>query len=181
MSSEFLKYRDIWQSPNYRIRSHSLELWESHRHLFPSYFESALDIGCGLGRLMRRLNGQEIDAWGIDITSNCLESKAWQEKFIEMNLWEMDLGRKFDLGICTDVMEHIPPEHVKEVLRRIFKHCDTTIFSIANSLSHWLGYDLHLTVKPLDWWIETFESVGPAPEVLTVNNPRQNVYHLRWK
>ena len=179
MISEQAKYYAVWKAPEYRIRSHSLELWESHRHLFPKHFESALDIGCGLGRLMREWDKQGIDAWGVDIASNCLEAK--QEKFIEANLWEMDLGRRFDLGICTDVMEHIPPEYVKEVLKRILAHCDTTIFSIANCPSHWNGYDLHLTMQPLDWWVETFESVGPTPEVLIVNNPRLNVYHLKWK
>ena len=52
MSSERLKYEEVWSHAEYRKWSHSLNLWTDHPEIFPKY-ESALDIGCG--RLVNKL------------------------------------------------------------------------------------------------------------------------------
>ncbi len=177
------KYEAVWELDVYRIKCHGLNLWENHREIFPDHFRSALDIGCGLGRLMATWNDEGIDAWGVDLVSNCLAPEIlikWGDRFIVANLWEMELGMRFDLGVCADVMEHIPEDHVAEALQRIASHCDETIFSIANQPSNYSGYNLHLTQKSLDWWLGMFQSVGSEPEVLSIVT-RKNIYHLRWR
>ncbi|KKL15753.1 hypothetical protein LCGC14_2502440 [marine sediment metagenome] len=177
------KYEAVWSLDIYRIKCHSLNLWENHREIFPENFRTALDIGCGLGYLMAAWNEEGYDAWGIDIAANCLASDIsarWGKRFIVENLWEMELGVHFDLGICADVMEHIPEEFIERTLKNIARHCNETIFSIANFSSNSLGHNLHLTQKPLDWWLGMFQSVGPEPEVLSLGG-RNNVYHLRWR
>ena len=177
------KYEAVWHHSAYRYKCHGLDLWQKHRGIFPEHFKSTLDIGCGLGYLMAAWNEDGYDAWGVDLAANCLDTSVarhWGKRFVVANLWEMELGMRFDLGVCADVMEHIPEEKVPLALERIARHCDETIFSIANSPSNFLGYNLHLTQKPLDWWLGMFQSVGLEPEVLPIIT-RKNVYHLRYQ
>lgn len=181
--SERQKYKKVWEVSNYGRAGHGLRLWRERREYFPVEFKSGLDIGCGRGKLMACWCGLGIDAWGLDLVENCLDEEVkrlWGHRFVLQNLWEMDLGRRFDVGICADVMEHIPEEKVSEALKRIMDHCDITLFMIANFPSQRLEYQLHLTLKPLDWWLETFCQVGSEPEVLPYDR-REDVYTLRWE
>lgn len=74
------------------------------------------------------------------------------------------LGMEFDLVCCSDVMEHIPEEFVPVVLSEISNYTKkngTMIFSIsANPARKFFedGENLHVTCKPLEWWIQAFEN-----------------------
>lgn len=175
-------YTAAWEMQEYRQKCHSLDLWHSHREIFPLKFNSALDIGCGLGLLLWEWYFAGKDAWGVDWTYNCLDTHVKQfygHKFKQQCLWEMDMGRRFDLGICTDVMEHIPEDKVDAVLERIRSHCDTVIFKIANFPSQVLGYNLHPTRKPADWWLERIRAAGGKAEQLFIPTDRKE-YFFRW-
>ena len=88
--------------------------------------------------------------------------------FIHSNLWSKWHG-PFDVGYCCDVMEHLPPEKVDAVLKRIFKNCESCFFSIhfgEDSFRKVVGHPLHLTVKPFSWWLDKLKEYG------TVNDAR---------
>jgi 2-polyprenyl-3-methyl-5-hydroxy-6-metoxy-1,4-benzoquinol methylase len=160
VESERAKYDKVWQNPVYRIACHSLKLWQDRRELFPSKFSSALDIGCGLGSLVDVWNYNGIDAWGVDISRNSISHNlVSDDKIIYTCLWEMEWNRKFDFGICTDVMEHIPEEFVHSSLAHIAACCNEVLFKIAHEPNSLDGEMLHLTRKPARWWIDKMNHV----------------------
>ena len=164
---EARKYARVWGVREYRLKCHSDVLWRDHRDLFPDQIESVIDIGCGLGRLIARLNGEGIDACGVDLVPEAsLEPEvydAYGDQVYAACLWEFDPGRVFDLGICCDLMEHIPETYVNDVLRRIATYCRGAIFKIANFPSRSLGEELHLTRQDGDWWEDAFIAAMGAP------------------
>ena len=177
---ERAKYQAIWTSPEYRRKCHGLEIWQRHRDLLGPRPARALDIGCGLGRLFAAWNRDGIDGWGIDIADNSLEpevAQAWGHKRVLGCLWEMDWPERFDLGICADVMEHIPEERVRFTLERIAAACRRTVLQIAEFPSHHLGHTLHLTIKPRDWWVRQAEVFG-AVRVLELEGDGRPKHYL---
>lgn len=166
---EQAKYQRAWNDPAYRQACHSLSLWESHRDWFPKQFETAIDLGCGLGHLYAFWNTQGVEAYGFDIAVNCLHpvvAKQWGHRFVYGCLWEMKLGRKFDFGICADVMEHIPPAKVDATLRCMGQHCDELLFKIAHEPNKLGNEVLHLTLQPATWWVTVMQAVGGKAELL---------------
>lgn len=72
-------------------------------------------------------------------------------------------GSLFDVVCCSDVMEHVPEEYVGDVLSEINHYTKidgAVLFTISgvpakNSFMH--GENLHVTVKPFEWWKEKFD------------------------
>ncbi len=179
------KYRDCWGAPEYRLVSHSLKLFEDRPEIFP-VFNSALDIGCGAGRLLDVWNRAGIETWGVDIAENCLDpdiAVKWSHCLRIACLWEMEWDRRFDLGICCDVMEHIPPEHVDETIRRIGLACNEVIFKIAHEPNGFLGHTLHLTLHPWSWWVKQLQAAGGSAEYLGIATRANGIQDsvIRWR
>lgn len=69
-----------------------------------------------------------------------------------------------DIVVCTDVMEHIEPEFVDDVLkdiRRLTK--DTAFFSIYMKEAMKVlpdGRNAHISQHPYEWWKEHLEAAG---------------------
>jgi len=183
------KYLRAFETPGYRDKNQGLLLWQNTRGIFPAKPKSAIDIGCGDGRLFSVWNLAGIDGWGVDFINVLDKFHGFKEKFVEANLWEPLLSRRnydvtnldsaeapkypparFELGVCADVMEHIPPEKVDEVLANICPLAEHTIFEIANYPS--IYGDLHLSLHDEGWWYKKLAEHG-TPELL--ENKREGV------
>ncbi len=158
-SRERSKYEMAWSHEEYRLVCHGHRLWSERSDLFPPLPSSALDIGCGLGWLVNEWTDQGIDAWGVDIAANCLDPNM-SGHFEQVCIWDMDLGRTFYLGVCADVMEHIPTEMVPRTLSKIAAHCEVVLFKIAHEINTFHGETLHLTLQPARWWMSEMNRVG---------------------
>ena len=188
IEAEAAKYQHAWTKPVYRVGSHSLALWHRNKelHLFPQQFATAVDIGCGRGVLFGLWNDQGKEAYGIDIAKNALDAKVrvkWGHRFKVQPIWEMDFGHQLDVGVCTDVMEHIPPQFVDQSLQRIAATCRTAIFKIAHVPCVWNfgGPQLHLTIQNSVWWRDCMKRIGGTVEFLgTVIRVTHKDSLIRW-
>ena len=149
--AEKLKYDDLWKQPVYRVKSHGLDLWTTRRDLFPAEFDSVVDLGCGHGRFFATMIKEGKNAYGVDFDPAYLDPEIrekYGDRFFAQCLWELDMpGKYFDLGVSTDVMEHIPEAHVGEAIEHMSAHCAKMIYKIACHGSKSLGHDLHPTIK----------------------------------
>jgi SAM-dependent methyltransferase len=123
-------------------------------------FTSALDLGCGTGFLIARLASRGLDVAGVDGSPEALNfvPADIRNKILTLDLTiPRDLG-KYDLVICCEVAEHLPPQHA-----------DTLVDTICRCASEWIfftaavpgqgGYG-HLNEQPHSYWIEKFAQRG---------------------
>lgn len=113
--------------------------------------ESIIDLGCGTGKAGAELARNGFEVWLYDHV-NASEVNL---PFTLGNLWNIPERFTAHWFYCCDVMEHIPPEKVDDVLDNIARVSTRGgFFQIALFDSEWFGEVLHLTVMPQLWWIE---------------------------
>jgi hypothetical protein len=74
---------------------------------------SVLDAGSGLGTLVEELRELDVDASGIDALDRLTEP----------------LEHKYDLILCVDVLEEVPPAATERVLENLCGSADRVLFS----------------------------------------------------
>ncbi len=118
--------------------------------------KSVLDFGCGkgfLGRFVKENLSRDIEYVDYD--------PGIPGKDV------LPTGREFDLVITTDVMEHIEPQCVDEVIRTMERLCTRTMINdIAcyKDLSifktgPYIGSERHLIIEQPSWWREKFKEI----------------------
>jgi len=112
--------------------------------------KTLLDFGCGRSKLSKALKN-----YGSPVV--CTDYDPGRPKKAKLP------EGQFDLVTCTDVLEHIEPEHLDEVLRTIkSKTLKAAYFVVdcvpANTLLP-DGRNAHLTVQPGMWWQLQLEHV----------------------
>jgi uridylate kinase len=135
-----------------------------YRALLIKFFfrpKRVLDIGCGLGYLVKYLRMLGVEAWGLEISDYAMQNALPEAKpYIK----EGDIRQipfkddSFDLVTSFDLLERIHPEDidqaVKESKRVTSKFIFHKIYTEENTLLKRLhGDDLSLvSVHTLSWW-----------------------------
>jgi 2-polyprenyl-3-methyl-5-hydroxy-6-metoxy-1,4-benzoquinol methylase len=162
------KYRRIWGFPEYRKHSPG-EAALNEALPFLSKGKTLVDLGCGTGRAAQSLQSKGFEVTGIDFAGNCLDENV-DIHFIESCLWDLPKSLIFDVGYCTDVMEHIPKRKVHAVLRGIFDStfygCFFQIATFEDRFGSKIGEPLHLSVEPAERWAEALEKHWPYVKML---------------
>lgn len=151
------KYREMWNQRIYRDTSPGENVADTFvDFLWIDASHTVIDFGCGTGRGGKRI--QELTDASVrlvDFADNCLDPG------IDLPFTIADLskpiGMKADFGFCCDVMEHIPPSQVLDVLRNILACTPKAFFQISlvpDVMGSLIGEPLHLSVHPHEWWME---------------------------
>ncbi len=149
--------------------------------------DTVLDWGCGTGRAARKFHDHGMPTLMIDIADNCLDpiikqivnQEGAELHFINACIWEEEPFAEVggDFSFACDVLEHIPEQHVHDVLRNI---ADCTAAYAYMQPHHrrdkWgtQGHDLelHLTVRPREWWTQQIERHFKIIEIHHEPDPR---------
>jgi hypothetical protein len=179
-ASERTKYEAIWKHDSYRKVSPGLEgVHQALARLDPDPGSSICDFGCGTGRTVLYLMKNGFDAFGVDITETAVESPI---PFIEAALWDGSKLPKVEYGLCTDVLEHIPTERVRETLQAMHDACSVAVYldidTIPDSFGVLIGRRLHMTVMSAESWKELLGQFWPVVEDYTTGE-RQAVFVCR--
>jgi SAM-dependent methyltransferase len=124
--------------------------------------KSVLDVGCGLGanlEIFKRKGAN--DVMGLDRFPSDYSLLSGHE-YLQHDLSKpFDLGRKFDLVICTEVAEYLSPGREKELIQSLARHANKLIlFSAAEPNQPGLG---HINCKPLASWLSYWQDAGWEP------------------
>lgn len=168
--AEQAKYEKAWSLPAYRDHAPGEFTAKAFVDIArPSPGDQVIDFGAGTGRgaLMIALMGR-CKVQMLDFAENCLDEDVrdmLSTQSQSLSFAKQDLRKEIKnyakYGYCTDVMEHIAPEHVRTVLINILKSAQHVFFQISTLPDHFgkeLGEELHLTVKPFEWWEEQLKA-----------------------
>ncbi len=122
--------------------------------------KSIIDFGCGKAvGYLNPINFESkeyknvSDFWGVKEVTLYDPGVKKYEKYPE---------KKADGIICTDVIEHIPPQDINKFIEDLYKLSNKFIFVVAaTNLAQKTfknGKNVHLTIKSRDEWISLFKS-----------------------
>lgn len=164
--TEAQKYAAMWSFPQYRVTSPGEQVAQVAIDVCGITAEhDVIDFGCGTGRggkAIAEKTGAQVLL--VDFAANSRDENA---KALPFEIADLTQPMSFaaDLGYCTDVMEHIPPEDVQAVIDNIMRCVDGCFFQISlvpDNMGALIGQPLHLSVFPVEWWLEKFAAYKVA-------------------
>jgi SAM-dependent methyltransferase len=147
----FYRESELAQSSLYcpRILDKTLELFNP---------KTALDLGCGTGMSMDYLMARGVSVTGIDGSDLAIKRARHPERMIKHNLnRELNLGKKFDMVWSYEVVEHIHPRYVENLVKTFSNHSDLIVMSAAPPGQ---GGEGHFNEQHPSYWIAMFSRVG---------------------
>lgn len=156
-------YDSYWKQPNRRDESSSDDPVPLARQILTASGPGRiLDIGCGMGALVRELLKQGADAYGLDVSSVAVArcNDAIPGRFHVASVLALPFpDDSFDTLISTNCLEHLAPEDVAPALLEMHRVCRKNLFlhvaTGPDGDGHW-----HLTIENRGWWEKAAFAVG---------------------
>jgi SAM-dependent methyltransferase len=141
--------------------------WEGFARLVVEAFapRGVVDVGCGAGDALAGLRAvaPELPLLGLDSSGPALEhARALGLPVREADLARaarIELGDPFDVALCLEVAEHLPPWHAGSLVRLLATR-RAVVFSAARPNQ---GGTLHVNEQPPEYWARRFRAAGMAP------------------
>ena len=120
--------------------------------------ESVLDAGCAIGFLVEALRDQGVDAYGFDISEYAISQVPEELRdYCWVGSITDPLERSYDLTVCIEVLEHLPPELAETAIANLAGHSSRILFSSTPSD---YAEPTHLNVQPMEYWVGLFARHG---------------------
>lgn len=117
--------------------------------------ESVLELGCGRGYVLKRLEDAGIPCRGADISTHAnMTTVASTNRIVDLCLdgqWVVD-DAHFDLCVSMSLLENIPEELLPHLVAEMQRTCKRGLHGINFEAS--AGDDTRATVRPWKWWRE---------------------------
>lgn len=123
-------------------------------------FENSLDLGAGDGYYSVVLNEMGTHVYAIELAA----AAALIPKTVQVYIHDLrepltaTQGRVFDLVLCIEVAEHLPPETADTLCDTIARHCERLLVFTAAQPGQ--GGHGHVNCQLSEYWREKLESKG---------------------
>lgn len=164
--SERRKYEKVWSDRAYARQADGEPLVDLAFEIMGCKVgETLIDWGCGCGRPAAKFQAKGLTVVGFDIAKNSMDDNV-RVPFLTRCLWDLpNDGVSSDYAFCTDVLEHIPPDHLREVMWNMRKRTRVAAFIQVCTVLDTSGPKmnppevLHLSVMSADAWKEKLKSI----------------------
>jgi SAM-dependent methyltransferase len=124
---------------------------------------SVLDVGCAMGFLVEALRKRGVEAWGIDVSEYAISQvDETVREYCQVGSITDPPDRRYDLTVCIEVLEHIPPAEADAAIASLCASSDRLLIS---STPEDYSEATHLNVQPVEAWSAALAREGFLREV----------------
>lgn len=178
-------YSREWFLAHNALKSEYRAVAEVIHELFANEASDCIDVGCGMGLIIERL--QEL-AWSVSGLDGAEAVKSCAPESVRDSIFAADLTAplppmlRYGLVICTEVAEHLEPQFADVLVDNVCGLGSGPIFWTA-ALKGQGGTD-HLNEQDPPYWIEKFVARGRTLDEPTTTKCRamlrERVTGMRW-
>jgi len=119
---------------------------------------TAVDVGCGTGVILTRLQERGVEVTGIEGSRHAIESSGLGDRVVKANL-ERSIPRlgRFDVCFCIEVAEHLPARAASPLVEALTDLSDVVVFTAATPGQ---GGSHHVNEQPQSYWETRFAARG---------------------
>lgn len=162
-------YDILYKEQNYNSleATNNENKWEEICRLLSAWkFDTLTDLGCGRGYYLRKFLELGKNVFGVEFSKECCDKYLKDVPHINKDISKYcATGGRCDLVFCMDVLEHIEPKHIDEVLKGTSRLSDRALFGVANHKDEFQGQDLHLIIEDSIWWQQKLSNFYKNVEV----------------
>ncbi|MGE3279651.1 MAG: glycosyltransferase [Alphaproteobacteria bacterium] len=146
--SGYTDYLTLARGPNRHLAETLVTLFQ------PS---SALDMGCAVGYVVKRLRELGVDAYGYDISEWAVH-KADAPYIQVLDIATTEISRQFDLVICYDLLEHIEESRLSFAIQNLWASAARYLVVVPALYEEGTLYDTGnsnvRTFHDYAWWLD---------------------------
>lgn len=148
--------------------------------------ESVLEIGCGRGYILKRIQDAGVRASGLEISKHCFMTRVADGIIIHdlcnfpwPNAYRPGvIESKFDLAFSIATLEHIPEEFLPSLIKEMALKCKRGLHGIDFGERD-DGFDkTHCSLHHKNWWEEQFNKHAPGWPVEILN--KEELEKANW-
>jgi len=147
-------YRKRRQPAKLRCDAHIARALETH--FAPN---SVIDFGCGIGGLLSYFERKGVEIRGVDghdaAREHCIISRS--DLDIRDLRQPFDAGRRFDLAVAIELVEHIPSRYADTLVRSIVSSASDVVLTAARPGQ---GGRHHVNERGATYWSDKFGMEG---------------------